>query len=411
MELQKGGNCALPVSQGTLYIKHSTSAKIDVNLTAFLLDETGKVRGDEGMVFFNQPSDPDNVATFISPLSQQYLTVHQIKFSLHEAAGHIAKIAITLTEENGVGFAGLDLVAEVHCNGTVITLKPEAFSTEKGITVAEIYLRNGQCKLRSVWQGFTSGLVGLCELYGVDVDAAPPAAPSVVSPVAPSVSPPSHVTSATPSPTINLEKVSGKVDLSKGRRAVLIEKTPEITASISWNSGTDYDVYALVFLTNGTQVDVAMFGAQGVMPLKDFGNGAVCHSGDVKQAKGGFFQSKPSTSKEEIRIRLNDDIQAVVPVAYSAQSNGSGSFHRYKVSMMIDNHQGTEIVIPADNANRDDSIFTCVPGMIINTPEGVIIKALEYYSRSGSENRPKLVRNAQGEVDVIMDAGPVNDYK
>ena len=107
---------------------------------------------------------------------------------------------------------------------------------------------------------------------------------------------------------------------------------------------------------------------------------------------------------------MNDSIVAVVPVAYSAQSNGTGSFHRYKVSMLIDNHQGTAITIRADNANQDDTIYTCVLGIILNTPEGVIIKPLELYSKPSSESRPKLVKE-DGQIKVIMDVGAVNDYK
>ncbi|GAL03059.1 tellurium resistance protein putative [Photobacterium aphoticum] len=408
MELQKGGNCALAASQGTIYIKHSASSQVDVNLTAFLLDETGKVLGDEGMVFFNQPADPQHIARFTAPKTSADQTVHQLDFSLRPASQPIAKIAITLTEDKGTGFAGLDLSAEVHCNGTVTVLTPQSFTTEKGIIVAEVYLRNGQCKLRSVWQGFATGLAGLCGMYGIEVEAEPETELAPSPTPAPTSVP---ISKPTPAPSVNLQKVSGKVDLTKGQKAVLIEKTPEITASISWNSGTDYDVYALVLLNDGTQVDVATFGAEGVPARPNFDNGAVRHGGDVKQGKSSFFSAKPKISKEEINIRLNDRIKAVVPVAYSAQSNGSGSFYRYKVSMMIDNHQGTEIHIPAENANQNDAIYTCVPGIIINTPDGVMIKALEYYSQQGSENRPMLVVNAQGEVDVRMDVGPMNDYK
>lgn len=404
--LQKGGNCALPSANGTIFIKHPTDTAIDINLTAFLLDDSEKVKNDDGMVFFNQPSDPAKIAHFKPPVHEQGITIHQIDFSLDAASTDITKIAITLTEDNGIGFADLNLTAEVHCNGTVTLLIPQAFSSEKGITVAEIYSRNGQIKVRSVWQGFASGLAGLCERYGVEVDNEAAPEPKQEPKQAPK---PKPVISA--SSTINLEKVSGKIDLSKGKKAILIEKTAEITASISWNSSTDYDVYALVYLSDGNQMTVAMFGAAGVPKLQSYGKGAVHHCGDVRSAPKGLFQRKSTTSKEEIKIRLNDSIKAVVPVAYSAQSNGSGSFHKYKVSMLIDNHNGTEVNIPAENANRDKNIYTCVPGVIVNTPDGVVIKALEYYSKPGSEKRPTLKMDRNGIVDVLMDKGPVNDYK
>ncbi len=396
IKLQKGGNCILPSANGTIFIKQPTKAEFDINLAAFLLDDSGKVKNDNGMVFFNQPNDPDNIAHFKPPTHKNGITIHQIDFSLNTVSKDISKIAITLTEDNKVGFAGLKLTAEVHCNNNITLLEPQEFSSERGIVVAEIYSRNEQIKVRSVWQGFATGLAGLCGLYGVDVDNE---AEPKIKPV------------ETASSIVSLEKVSGKIDLSKGKKAILIEKTPEITASISWNSSTDYDVYALVYLNDGSQVDVAMFGAADVPKLQSYGNGAVHHCGDVGQVQKGIFQRRSNTSKEEIKIRLNDKIKAVVPVAYSAKSNGTGSFHKYKVSMLIDNQNGTEVNIPAENANKNNTIYTCVPGIIINTPDGVIIKALEYSSKPGSESRPILKMNSNGIVDVLMDKGSINDYK
>jgi tellurite resistance protein TerA len=126
--------------------------------------------------------------------------------------------------------------------------------------------------------------------------------------------------------------------------------------------------------------------------------------GDVRRNSG-------PTKTEVIKLRLNNDILAVVPVVYSAQSNGTGSFYRYKVSMSIDNHNGTSVTISAKNANNNDRIYTCVPGILHNTPEGVIISPLELYSSLNSENRPKLRMGSSNMVEVIMDKGPKKDYK
>ena len=80
---------------------------------------------------------------------------------------------------------------------------------------------------------------------------------------------------------ITLEKSSGTISLQKGDKPVLIEKTPLITASISWMSGTDFDVYALVMTGDGKQIDVATFGADGVPPRTTYGKDWVKHLGDA----------------------------------------------------------------------------------------------------------------------------------
>lgn len=126
---------------------------------------------------------------------------------------------------------------------------------------------------------------------------------------------------------------------------------------------------------------------------------------------GDVGRNSGSVKEEVIRLRLTDDILAVVPVAYSAQSNGTGSFYRYKVSMSIDNHNGTSVTIASHNANDNDVIYTCVPGMLHNTKEGVIITPLELYSKPNSERRPKLHLCQDGMVKVLMDEGPINAYK
>lgn len=403
-ELSKGGNVTLPSSNGMILIKHSTSISRDINLTAFLLDDSGKVTSDNGMVFFNQPCDVDKIARFILPIDNNGVMTHQIDFSINSESD-ITKIAITLTEDNGIGFEGLNLTAEIHCNNTIIKLIPLSFGSERGIIISEIYIRNKQVKARSVWQGFSTGLAGLCSNYGIEVNDDVKQESKIVTtkPVAKENS------------SISLKKVSGKINLSKGKKPILIEKTPETTVSISWDSNTDYDVYALVYLTNGQQVDVAMFGADGVPELQNYKN-LVMHLGDeigTTPKKKGFFQTaiKKVTCKEEIKIRLDDSIKAVVPVAYSAQSNGTGSFQRYNVSMLIDNHNGTEISVSAKNASKNDNIYTCVPGIITNTSDGVIIEALELYSSPNSENRPLLEVDVDGQIKVMMDHGPKNNYK
>lgn len=392
--LQPGGNVAIGFS-GTVIVTHDNDDRLNINLTAFLLTDAGKVQGDSGIVYYNQPSTPGGAATFIAPFESGGIRTHKIDFDLKKTESGITRIAVTLTEDNARSFAAVkNLKAEVRSGGETVQLFPGVFTTENGIIVLELYLRNEQPKVKSVWQGFASGLDGLCNHFGVDVDDS-----SVLA--TPSIPPPPPP----PEPAkVNLQKVSGKVQLSKGSKPVLIKKTPEISATVSWRSGTDYDVYALVYTHDNRQTDVATFGAKNTPALMSFDNGAVRHMGDVGS-------DGDSIKTEIINIRLNDRILAVVPVAYSAQSNGTGSFRRYKVSMSIDNHDGTVVTISADNANNNDTVYTCVPGMILNTPDGVVIQHLEFYSQPGSEKRPMLKRLKDGQFEVVMDVGPVNDYK
>ena len=407
--LQMGANTVLNSPKGQVSISYEVSSAIDISLTAFLLTDSDLVQGDNGIIFYNQPESATGVATLLPAEISGQLKRHQLNFDMSKVPVGITKMAITLTEDRGICFSHVkNLQAEIRTGDEVLYLTPVSFTNEKGIVVVELYIRNSETKARSIWRGFDSGLEGLCKLYGVEVepdeqDVSTP--PEMVSEK--QINEPAPMKTAAKEKVaapISLEKVQGKISLDKGHKPIIIEKTPEITATVSWESGTDYDIYALVYTKSGKQIDVAMFGAKGVPALKSYGNGAVEHMGDVGR-------DRESMKTEVIKLRLNDDILAVVPVVYSAQSNGTGSFYRYRVSMSIDNHQGTSVTIHAKHANDNDRIYSCVPGILQNTNDGVIIRPLELYSKPNSERRPKLKMKYSNEIDVLMDKGPINDYK
>ncbi|MFF3730956.1 TerD family protein [Streptomyces sp. NPDC002476] len=200
------------------------------------------------------------------------------------------------------------------------------------------------------------------------------------------------------------------ISMTKGSAPARLAKSPSIRVRCWWDSRTDYDLYSLVVYADGRVETVATFSAEGVPAQLSTADGAVKHLGDVGRQTVGV-------AEEIIEITLDDSIRAVVPVAYSAQSNGRGSFFEYHVSMELDNGIGDRVVVTAENANANRRIYSCVPGMLENTADGVSVHALEHYSEPGSENRP-LVRLARRGlmkksevVTVEMDAGPRNAFK
>ena len=193
---------------------------------------------------------------------------------------------------------------------------------------------------------------------------------------------------------------SGVLSLAKDE-SVSITKTPVITATVSWPSTTDYDVLALVQYADGSVVTVSQFGTKdSAKYTAKTADGAVVHLGDVQRGNGAL-------ADETIEIRLNPDIVAVVPFVYSAQSNGSGSFRHYRVSMTVDNGAGDVVKIDASEASDNARVYTCVPGIIINGDVVATVQRLELYSKPGSERRPALGK----KLAVVMDGGPVNAYK
>lgn len=196
----------------------------------------------------------------------------------------------------------------------------------------------------------------------------------------------------------------GAINLTKGS-GIMLTKSPLVTAKCTWPPATDYDVYALVLYRDGHVETVSTFGTS----QNPTGYSAATRDGAVKHT-GDVGRSSDAMASETVEVRLNPEVMAVVPVVYSAQSNGSGSFRRYQVGMTLDNGAGQQVQLNATNASDSESIYSCIPGVILNAEDGVRIDAIEAYSRQGSENRPELTIE-DGSLVITMDAGPVNAYK
>ena len=165
---------------GDVVISHALDPALDVNLTAFLVGADGRVRSDADMIFFNQPEAEGGCARYHAPRIAGTTVEHRLSFDLARLPDGIEKIVVALTEDQGPGFAAIrDLIA--HTGDVQLSPVP-TFSAEKGLMVAEVYVRGGQDKVRAVWQGFSSGLHGLATAHGVEVDsAAPKPEPPVIS--------------------------------------------------------------------------------------------------------------------------------------------------------------------------------------------------------------------------------------
>ena len=168
-----GGNAALPSTAPTLRVALPAGAAIDVS--AFVLYAGGKVRGDDDMCFFNQPSVAGGAVTF-TPAGNGPAA---FGFDLDKLPGDVEKIAVTATLDDRA-FDGIgDL--EVSCeNGPVLPV-PTAGRTEKALILAEIYRRGDAWKIRNVSQGFNGGLAALATHFGIEVADEEEAAPARAS--------------------------------------------------------------------------------------------------------------------------------------------------------------------------------------------------------------------------------------
>lgn len=162
-QIIKGGNIAVPTRRLTACVRIADGT---ADMSAYLLEASGKVRSDDDMIFFNQPQSSDGSVS---------LANNTFTLDLAQIDSTVERIAICAVPENGT-VAGLKSVG-IEIEGVVSFDENASAMTEAAMIVGEFYRRNGDWKFRAVAQGFNGGLAPLSRHFGIDVSDDAPAAP------------------------------------------------------------------------------------------------------------------------------------------------------------------------------------------------------------------------------------------
>ena len=315
--LSKGANAPLAVDALTVQVQCASP----VDVSALLLTAEGRVRSDDDMVFYNQPSGP---GVSYRP--------DGIALQLGAVPAEVDRVAVTasLDGPGTFGQAGALTARVVDAGGaTLVDFPVTGLSSETALVCLEVYRRAGAWKVRAVGQGYADGLAGIATDFGITVDDAPapaapptPAAPAAPPappradrggrgltppPAAPAPAPaasygpptgpatnlaPPASASAPPPPAagprpVNLDK--GRVSLTK-RQTVSLVKTGApalrtVRMGLGWDPvarGGDIDLDASVIAFDASGKDVALAWYGGLVAL----DGAVKHSGDNLTGEG-----------------------------------------------------------------------------------------------------------------------------
>jgi tellurite resistance protein TerA len=224
--LVPGANAPVASGQLTVEVSYSPLADADIDVSAFLLTATGKVRGDQDMCFYGQKSVNGGAVQLTD--TSEGRAVFSLDPSRLDAA--IEKVALTATlYENKARFDAVSRLA-LTITGGIEAVIPTSGMQETALILGEFYLRQGVWKFRCVAQGFAGGLEPLAKNFGVEVAA----------PVAPVAAP---VVAPTPVPAPVKSTVSlSKITLDKSRSTISLEKTSagfgEIKVNLNWNRGS-----------------------------------------------------------------------------------------------------------------------------------------------------------------------------
>ncbi len=192
VNLQKGQRVTLDNSMKLALVglgwdinRYDGGSDFDLDASAFLLGENGKVLRDEDFVFYNnlrgrngavvhtgdnltgEGDGDDEVITIDFTRMPEEIKKIAICVTIHDAAarrqnfGQVSNAYVRVAK----------MKDEFDTNGET-ELKfdlEEEFSIETALVVCEIYKHNGEWKFNAVAAGYQGGLEAICKAYGVNV--------------------------------------------------------------------------------------------------------------------------------------------------------------------------------------------------------------------------------------------------
>ncbi|WP_436788831.1 VWA domain-containing protein [Yinghuangia sp. YIM S10712] len=209
--MSKGANIPAPTTSLRAVVSWRTAGAPDVDVSALLLADNGKVRGEDDFVFYNQPTHPSGAVTHAGKqTSPDGTATDAVRVDLNRVPSDVVRIVIGASADGGtfgqVPGLALKLLDEAGREHAVFDITDA--TTETAFLFGELYLRAGAWKFRAVGQGYASGLAGLATDFGIAVDAEPepPAPPTPMQAPPPSTYtppplPPSAVQTA-PNPAV-----------------------------------------------------------------------------------------------------------------------------------------------------------------------------------------------------------------
>ncbi len=189
VSLGKGGNVSLSQTEPSLKkiliglgweARSSDGENFDLDASAFLVRENGKVRCDEDFIFYNQlvSTCGSVVHTGDDSTGGSGGDDEALKIDFEKVPELIKRVVVCVTihganarrqnfgQVDGAFMRIANLDNDVEIARFDLT---EDYSTETAMIFGEVYRHNSEWKFKAVGQGFSGGLEALCGKFGVNV--------------------------------------------------------------------------------------------------------------------------------------------------------------------------------------------------------------------------------------------------
>ncbi|GLW72351.1 hypothetical protein Kpho02_46500 [Kitasatospora phosalacinea] len=177
--MAKGANIPLTVPAVRAVLQWTDTPGIpDVDASALLLTERGKVRDDSDFVFYNQPRHPSGLVRHLPKQVADGSVLDGLEIDLAQLPAEVDRVVLAGSAEGGAFPAVPDLRVLLFDAAAPAGAPALAeFVVDEGeqvtaLVAAELYRRSGGWKFRAVGQGYADGLVALATDFGIAVEDA-----------------------------------------------------------------------------------------------------------------------------------------------------------------------------------------------------------------------------------------------
>lgn len=158
-----------------------TGGDFDLDASAFMLTDSGKVSNQNDFIFYGNLTHPSESVQHMGDnlTGEGDGDDEQIKIDLSKIPANITRIAVTVTiyeaEKRRQNFgqisnAFIRIYNEVTGEEMLRYDLGEDFSIETAAVFGELYKNGAEWKFNAIGSGYQGGLAALCANYGIDVE-------------------------------------------------------------------------------------------------------------------------------------------------------------------------------------------------------------------------------------------------
>ena len=149
-------------------------SRCELDASAFLIGNNGKVLGDEWFIFYGQTTSPDNSVKYYTGQTDDDAVI-TVDFRKINPSVQKIVFSVTIYEavEKGLNFGMTSNIyarmIDTRNTETARFQLDECYNNVTAMVLGELYLYKGEWKFNAVGSGVARDLAGFCAMYGVNL--------------------------------------------------------------------------------------------------------------------------------------------------------------------------------------------------------------------------------------------------